>query len=51
MVQFSGMAGVLGGLSVAFKQLIPDQKISVKYNEFRVHVCTFLFLLKETVLY
>ena len=32
------MAGVIGGLSVAFKQLIPDQKINVRWHEFRVHV-------------
>jgi len=45
MVKFSGMAGVLGGLSVAFKQMIPDQKINLRWHEFRVHVCIVSFLL------
>lgn len=36
-ITFSGMAGVLGGLSVAFKQLIPDQRIDLRLKQLRVH--------------
>jgi len=48
-VQFSGMAGVLGGLTVAFKQLRPDQRFNMKYKELRVHdlpiFCIIIFTL------
>lgn len=44
MVQFSGMAGVIGGLSVAFKQITPDQVINLKYYKARVHVSTNIFI-------
>ena len=37
-IKFSGMAGVVGGLSVAFKQLIPDQRIDIRFRQLRVHV-------------
>lgn len=37
-VQFSGIAGVIGGISVAFKQIIPDQKINLKIHTIRVCV-------------
>lgn len=33
---FSGMAGVIGGVSVAFKQIMPDQKISLRFTSVRV---------------
>ena len=35
------MAGVIGGLSVAFKQLIPDQRIDIRFRQLRVHVSVF----------
>lgn len=44
-VRFSGMAGVVGGLTVAFKQLIPDQKLNIRWHEFRVHDCPMLAVL------
>lgn len=41
-VQFSGVAGVLGGITVAFKQILPDQKLDFKYKIFRVQELPFL---------
>lgn len=48
-VQFSGVAGVVGGIAVAFKQILPDQKINLKYRVLRVQqlpfVATLIFIL------
>ncbi|XP_047135158.1 transmembrane protein 115 [Hydra vulgaris] len=44
-VQFSGGAGVIGGLMVAFKQIIPDQKVNLKFKEFYVHECPLICVL------
>ena len=39
-VQFSGLAGVIGGISVAFKQISPDVKLDLRVRQFRVQVIT-----------
>jgi len=41
-VQFSGVAGVLGGVTVAFKQILPDQKLNFKYKVLRVQQLPFV---------
>jgi membrane associated rhomboid family serine protease len=41
-VQFSGVAGVLGGVTVAFKQILPDQKLNLKYKVLRVQQLPFI---------
>ena len=35
---FSGMAGIFGGISVAFKQIMPDRKVDLMLAEIRVEV-------------
>lgn len=32
------MAGICGGISVAFKQILPDQKVDLMVTELRVEV-------------
>jgi len=44
-VQFSGLAGVLGGITVAFKQNLPDQKLDLKVKSFRVQELPFLTIM------
>ena len=39
---FSGMAGICGGISVAFKQIMPDQKIDFMVTDIRVEVFDFM---------
>lgn len=52
-VQFSGIAGVIGGISVAFKQIIPDQKIDLKFQVLRVHdvplLCTLIYIFLSVI--
>lgn len=44
-VQFSGLAGVLGGITVAFKQNLPDQKINLRVRSLRVQQIPFFSII------
>jgi len=46
---FSGMAGIFGGISVAFKQIMPDHKIDLMIAEIRVEMIPSLLLFASCI--
>eukprot|EP00795_Rhopilema_esculentum_P010441 gene10441-19145_t len=46
---FSGMAGICGGISVAFKQIMPDQKIDLRITEIRAESLPSILLFATTI--
>eukprot|EP00112_Aurelia_sp_Birch-Aquarium-sp1_P006744 Seg1738.12 transcript_id=Seg1738.12/GoldUCD/mRNA.D3Y31 product="Transmembrane protein 115" protein_id=Seg1738.12/GoldUCD/D3Y31 len=46
---FSGMAGLIGGIAVAFKQIMPDNKIDLRITEIRVEMIPSLLLFTSCI--